>query len=1166
MSKKITAFLLAIEISFCMLLSATTPALAQDNTITISSTQDFIDFAKNCTLDVWSQGKTVNLNCDIDFSHTDFSPVPTFGGTFNANGHTISGIDFSEKGSYLGIFRHIQPSGKVSNLNVKAKFTPGGSKSFIGGIAGENAGTIEKCSFNGTLKGENVIGGIAAYNTDSGQIIYCSTSGNITGENSTGGIAGKNSGFLKTCTNNASVNTVYEEKKNTISDIDTDTGAIIDNYKNSEEENEEESVLGHTDTGGVAGYSSGIISGCINNASVGYQHIGYNVGGIAGRQSGYMIGCKNNGLIRGRKDVGGIVGQAEPYIILNASENMLRNLKTELKNLNTMVNRFITDTDNLGDDAKRHLDNIGNYATNAQDTAETLINQGTDFIDDNVSEINAQAAILSNTLDKLTPVFDNLESGADDLTSALEEISNALDNTNIESPNLSEEIDNIADALSTIATSESDIKRAVKRLKRAKDDLEDAITFNNPDNVKKAVTELSSAIEDITSAKQTIKNSAEEIKNILTSKPKDFESIGINAKAIVENLKTIVKNIGIEISSLKTIKTSLDTIKSNAKINWGEFKSAAENIEESLEYFEDAMYDISKGLSDLSTGIKTFSDSLSDYLDDTIDELDTTKDSLSNAFDSLSYASDNLKNALSDMKTIIEDLSDEDSLEFVKLGDDFKNSSENLFDSLSDISDEISNLKNSVSNHADKLSGDLTSISNQFNLVMDLLIDEFENLQNGTENLKDIFIDASDENIKNTKQGKIDDCVNHGTVEADRNTGGITGAMAIEYSKDPEDDIEKPTTLNFTYQSRAVLQSCINNGKITGKKDCVGGIVGKAEIGTVYECENYGDAESTNGNYIGGIAGKSDSSIRKSYSKAKYTGKRYVGGIAGKSAKISASYSIATLDGEENIGAICGYSEDTDNLYKNFFVDCGTGAIDSVSFQNKGEPITFEQLTTIDGIPYKFTSFSVFFMADDKLVKTQDISYGESTKKIKYPNIPEKKGYFGTWQKPENDIVTENINIICNYQPYITILSSVQKNSGGKLALALAEGNFTDKAEFNITDSAVSAPFSGNCKVYDLSVTNSSITDTDVVNVRILNENKNKITAWQLKDGKWEKLKTSDKGKYVSIQTTGANSTVCLRYEKRHFSAVILTAIIILIIVAVIIIIIKKKKTNVKVR
>ena len=66
-----------------------------------------------------------------------------------------------------------------------------------------------------------------------------------------------------------------------------------------------------TDTGGVAGRSSGMILTSVNTGTIGYEHVGYNVGGIVGRTDGLVSGCVNQGCVLGRKDVGGIAGQAE---------------------------------------------------------------------------------------------------------------------------------------------------------------------------------------------------------------------------------------------------------------------------------------------------------------------------------------------------------------------------------------------------------------------------------------------------------------------------------------------------------------------------------------------------------------------------------------------------------------------------------------------------------------------------------------------------------------------------------------------------------------------------------------------------------------------------------------------------------------------------------------
>lgn len=1162
MKNKITAALLAIQLMAGMLNAAILPVLAADNTIMISSQEDFIRFAKNCTLDSWSQGKTVSLTCDLDFTDTDFVPVATFGGSFNGNGHTLSGVILESKGSYRGIFRYLQPGGTVTALNVKGKLTPGGSKSHIGGIVGENAGLLNNCTFNGIVKGETAVGGIAGSNTDTGRILSCTAEGSVSGENATGGIVGKNSGFIQDCTNYAAVNTVYEEKKNSMTDVDTDAGALLETYKTIEKENEEKSVLGHSDTGGIVGYSSGIVQGCTNHAAVGYQHVGYNVGGVAGRQSGYMLGCFNYGLVQARKDAGGIVGQAEPYVLLNTSESGLRDLRSELNRLHTMVNRFITDTDALGDAAETHLNGISDYAVTARDNAEVLLNRGTNFVDDNLAEINAQSAILSNTLDKLEPVFDTLETGCDDISSALTALSDAFDGLSLTAPDIEDDIDDITRAMSYMAGAGGSLKKAAARVSRAKYNLKDAIKTDDKTAIQNALTELSAAVADMITAHQTIKTKTEEIKTILQSRPEDFEAIGINAKKIAEALQEITTNTGTVIRSLQTVRQSLQTLATHTDVDFAAFKSAALNIEEAFRYLNDAMYYISHGLNNLGAGLEHMAGELTDFTNDLTEQLNTFSEKITDSTQKLAYAADDIHDAIEDIKNIVGDLADEEPLTFIKLGDDFKTASENLFDALSGISGELNGLRETVKAETDTISGDITAISNQFNLVMNLLLDELDSLQNGVRNLSDIVVDVSDENLESTRQGKLADCRNFGEVKADRNTGGIAGAMAVEYAKDPEDDIEKPNSLNFTYRSRAVLQTCINDGMITGKKDCTGGIVGLAEIGTVYACENYGDTESTGGNYTGGVVGKSESAVRKSYAKARVSGKRYVGGIAGCANIITACYAITPISGDENLGAVCGTADDSELLYHNYFVADDLGAIDGISYREKAEPISFEALQNTTGIPARFISFTVTFTADGEVADVQDMPYGTETAKIRYPSVPEKKDAFGSWPTPDAETVTENITLDCVYQPYITVLASDRKSENGKLALVLAEGQFTDKAELYVADSDKTAPAHahGTVNIYDVTLHHTELTESDPITLRIANENKNKVTAWAETDGTWEKVKTTKKGKYVLLQATGTHNTLCLQYTEAGFSAAWLAALLPVIIASVFIVLKQRKK------
>ena len=1129
--------IMALLLTAIMLIYCIPTIDAEENKITISSSKDFVNFAKKCTLDTYSVGKTVNLTCDIDLSDTDFAPVPTFGGTFSGNGHTISGIKFTKNGSKSGLFRYIQYCGKVTGLTVKGDFLPSGTKSFIGGIAGENNGLIENCTFDGKIAGDNVIGGIAGKNGSSGKIVSCQTYGSVIGENSSGGIAGKNDGFISNCTNDAQVNTVFEEKKLDIKDIDVDTGAIVETYKTKREENEEDSILGHTDSGGIAGYNSGVLQGCRNNAAVGYPHVGYNIGGIVGRQSGYILGCENYGTVKGRKDVGGIVGQMEPYILLDVSEISLKSLRDELSTLNRMVNRFVSDADSLDSDVEEHLDKISEQSETARNSTETLLNEGTAFVNDNVDEINTETAIISNALDKLDTVFKNLSDSSSDMADAIDSLNELLDSYAEDDENLSA----INTALGNMSTAEQQLDKASDRARRGASALDDALIIYDVDAVSAATSDLTKAIKDIVAAKSSINDALGDIEQILNSNPDSIAAIGGNVETIKAAISNIRKSTQGSISALKTVSDSLGTIFSNTEIDINSFKEGMHNLESAIVYITDAMGTISRALSSIS--------SISSWDND-----------FSETLTSMSDAAVEITEAMEDMSEIISDLSDESDLNFVKLSDEFKTANDDLFDSLSNISDEITKLRSSASKGKTSIVNDANHLNDQFNVVMNLLIDEMEELQS-VDDLSDIFLDVSDEDIEHTKQGKVAECANFGKVEADRNTGGIAGSMAIEYAKDPENEYEKPTSLNFTYRTKAVLQECVNDGAITGKKDCSGGIVGLSEIGIVYKCENYGNAESTGGNYVGGIVGKSESGIRKCYSKCRLSGNNYVGGISGKAINMNSCYSIVSVSGDESIGAVCGTCDAPEKLSQNFYLDKGVGAIDGISYSKTAEPLAFEGFCSISEMPERMTYFAVTFFADDDIVDTQKFTYGEEISQIKYPEIPKRDGYFGVWQPVEADTISEDIDIFCEYSPYITVIASEEKNKSGKLAIALAEGEFTDKARLNISESKEKPRKSGiaESKAYDITLSGTDLTDSDTVKLHILNEKQEYVAAWRLVDGKWERLATTKRGKYVILNMTGTSETICLQYK--NTSRIFLWIVIILILIAVAFLIIWKKRT-----
>ena len=119
--QKWSALLMAVTLLFTL---AAPAALAAESTVTIKTAEDLAELSRNCTLDTWSQGKTVILKNDLDLHGIDFTPIPTFSGTFQGNGHTISGLTLTGSGNVRGLFRYIQNGATVQDLTVIGTIHP----------------------------------------------------------------------------------------------------------------------------------------------------------------------------------------------------------------------------------------------------------------------------------------------------------------------------------------------------------------------------------------------------------------------------------------------------------------------------------------------------------------------------------------------------------------------------------------------------------------------------------------------------------------------------------------------------------------------------------------------------------------------------------------------------------------------------------------------------------------------------------------------------------------------------------------------------------------------------------------------------------------------------------------------------------------------------------
>jgi len=436
-----------------LLCTLTLPAAAASDTVTLATVQDFTNFSKQCTRDTWSQGITVELTADLDLSGSDFTPVPIFQGTFHGNGHTISGFSFEKKGSKTGLFRTLTASAVVEDLTVEGDLAPQGSASQAGLLVGENYGTVSRCAAQGSVSGQEDIGGLVGLNGESGCIQSCTSAAAVTGVTNVGGIAGQNLGTVENSSNTGEINTqAGQETPNSV--------------------------------GGITGLSRGTVRGCTNSGAVGYQHVGYNMGGIVGLQSGEISSCSNTAPIQGRKDVGGIVGQFEPNTSLTYGPSPSQQLTNSLSalfdqlehftnQLNDMISRGVDDAQAIHDSLSAIQDRTHAAGTEGRDDFKamsdqlyqhtTAISGSLDSLRDDLDQFSEEAGDqFQEALDQTDTLLSKLEKLASQADSGLGKAIHALEDTisgirdqlqiiRIHRQAMAEELDNVKQYVSDVA-------------------------------------------------------------------------------------------------------------------------------------------------------------------------------------------------------------------------------------------------------------------------------------------------------------------------------------------------------------------------------------------------------------------------------------------------------------------------------------------------------------------------------------------------------------------------------------------------------------------------------------------------------------------------------------------------------------------------------------------
>ena len=231
---------------------------------------------------VVNEGNLANYDGTSENTWREWTPIAAdygrYKGTFDGQGHTISGLYFNDSSAEcIGIVGDLGRGGVIQNVGLENSYFH--VYQYTAGICGYNSGTIRNCYNAGTVIGEFIIIGGIVGAFEVGTVSNCYNTGNITGKSDVGGVCGNNmmrSNTIENCYN---------------------TG----------------NITGDMDLGGICGENTAnaIIKNCYNTGNV--TGTDKRIGGIIGRNaSKFVENCYNTGTVTSTGEntdtVGGVCG------------------------------------------------------------------------------------------------------------------------------------------------------------------------------------------------------------------------------------------------------------------------------------------------------------------------------------------------------------------------------------------------------------------------------------------------------------------------------------------------------------------------------------------------------------------------------------------------------------------------------------------------------------------------------------------------------------------------------------------------------------------------------------------------------------------------------------------------------------------------------------------
>lgn len=155
-----------------------------------TSGNSFMITAKNSTA-------CYKLEADIALAGTtnNWTPIAGFAGSFDGQGHTISGFNYSTSANDAAFIGSTSGNAVIKNLTIAGSFKGKDNVAAFVGLAGGNSITFENCVNKATVSGASDVGGLVGYATVPVTVKNSGNEGGVTGTgNQIGGLIGQTTG------------------------------------------------------------------------------------------------------------------------------------------------------------------------------------------------------------------------------------------------------------------------------------------------------------------------------------------------------------------------------------------------------------------------------------------------------------------------------------------------------------------------------------------------------------------------------------------------------------------------------------------------------------------------------------------------------------------------------------------------------------------------------------------------------------------------------------------------------------------------------------------------------------------------------------------------------------------------------------------------------------